>query len=171
MSRAEGKHCCLRREDGLEAFTCSVECSPCAPAAAAVVALCVFVAACVCRGDILPTPTDLIDTVREIVQQSGLTLIIEPGRSMVATSSALVNTVTGQGQRAWGRGGGGGMCRLGCKTARRGSAQVSCLSSCAPLCCIPQFVCVHNCLSCLPYPLCLPASRCEDQWQQALHCC
>jgi len=47
------------------------------------------------KGDILPTPTDLIDTVREIVQQSGLTLIIEPGRSMVATSSALVNTVTG----------------------------------------------------------------------------
>jgi diaminopimelate decarboxylase len=48
-----------------------------------------------CRGDILPTPTDLIDTVRDIVKQSGLTLIIEPGRSMVATSSALVNTVTG----------------------------------------------------------------------------
>jgi hypothetical protein len=47
------------------------------------------------RGDILPTPTDLIDTVRDIVKASGLTLIIEPGRSMVATSSALVNTVTG----------------------------------------------------------------------------
>jgi diaminopimelate decarboxylase len=47
------------------------------------------------RGDILPTPTDLINTVRDIVKESGLTLIIEPGRSMVATSSALVNTVTG----------------------------------------------------------------------------
>ncbi|KAF6258687.1 diaminopimelate decarboxylase [Scenedesmus sp. NREL 46B-D3] len=47
------------------------------------------------KGDILPTPTDLIDTVRDIVQESGLTLIIEPGRSMVATSSAFVNTVTG----------------------------------------------------------------------------
>ena len=55
--------------------------------------------ACACRGDILPTPTDLIDTVRDIVKQSGLTLIIEPGRSMVATSSALVNTVTG----VWGQ--------------------------------------------------------------------
>jgi hypothetical protein len=50
---------------------------------------------CCCRGDVLPTPTDLIDTVRDIVKQSGLTLIIEPGRSMVATSSAFVNTVTG----------------------------------------------------------------------------
>lgn len=47
------------------------------------------------KGDILPTPTDLINTVRAIVKESGLTLIIEPGRSMVATSSALVNTVTG----------------------------------------------------------------------------
>eukprot|EP00879_Flechtneria_rotunda_P031322 GHRR01034203.1.p1 GENE.GHRR01034203.1~~GHRR01034203.1.p1 ORF type:complete len:202 (+),score=75.67 GHRR01034203.1:377-982(+) len=44
---------------------------------------------------VLPTPRDLIDTVRDIVRQSDLTLIIEPGRSMVATSSALVNTVTG----------------------------------------------------------------------------
>lgn len=51
---------------------------------------------CWFRGDILPTPTDLINTVRDIVKQSGLTLIIEPGRSMVATSSALVNTVTGE---------------------------------------------------------------------------
>jgi diaminopimelate decarboxylase len=49
-----------------------------------------------CRGDILPTPTDLINTVRDIVKSSGLTLIIEPGRSMVATSSAFVNTVTGE---------------------------------------------------------------------------
>eukprot|EP00775_Hariotina_reticulata_P008763 gene8763-8942_t len=47
------------------------------------------------KGDVLPTPTDLIDTVRDVVKSSGLTLIIEPGRSMVATSSALVNTVTG----------------------------------------------------------------------------
>ncbi|KAI8475040.1 MAG: diaminopimelate decarboxylase [Monoraphidium minutum] len=43
----------------------------------------------------LPSPTDLIDTVRDIVKSLGLTLVIEPGRSMVATSSALVNTVTG----------------------------------------------------------------------------
>lgn len=44
----------------------------------------------------LPSPTDLIDTVRDIVKSSGLTLVIEPGRSMVATSCALVNTVTGE---------------------------------------------------------------------------
>lgn len=47
------------------------------------------------QGDILPTPRDLIDTVRDIVKDLGLTLVIEPGRSMVANSAALVNTVTG----------------------------------------------------------------------------
>ncbi|KAG2425345.1 hypothetical protein HXX76_013759 [Chlamydomonas incerta] len=47
------------------------------------------------QGQVLPTPTDLIDTVRDIVKELGLTLVIEPGRSMVATGSALVNTVTG----------------------------------------------------------------------------
>ena len=44
---------------------------------------------------VLPTPTDLIDTVRSTIQEMGLTLIIEPGRSMVATSSAFVSRVTG----------------------------------------------------------------------------
>lgn len=48
-----------------------------------------------CRGDKLPTPKDLIDTIRSVVEDLGLTIIIEPGRSMVATSAALVNTVTG----------------------------------------------------------------------------
>lgn len=48
-----------------------------------------------CRGDKLPTPKDLIDTIRGVVEDAGLTIIIEPGRSMVATSAALVNTVTG----------------------------------------------------------------------------
>lgn len=48
-----------------------------------------------CRGEILPTPRDLIDTVRSTVAGEGLTLVIEPGRSMVATAGALVNTVTG----------------------------------------------------------------------------
>lgn len=47
------------------------------------------------RGEVLPTPKDLIDTVRDLVSSLGLTLIIEPGRSMVANSSAFVNTVTG----------------------------------------------------------------------------
>ena len=46
-------------------------------------------------GEVLPTPADLIDTVRDIVAKLGLTLVIEPGRSMVANSAALVNTVTG----------------------------------------------------------------------------
>ena len=45
------------------------------------------------RGDKLPTPKDLIDTVRDLVTASGLKLILEPGRSMIATSCALVNTV------------------------------------------------------------------------------
>lgn len=57
-----------------------------------------------CSPDVkLPSPTDLIDTVRDIVKELGLTLVIEPGRSMVATSSALVNTVTGglHGCCAW----------------------------------------------------------------------
>ncbi|EFJ40777.1 DAP decarboxylase [Volvox carteri f. nagariensis] len=34
------------------------------------------------QGQVLPTPTDLIDTVRDIVKELGLTLVIEPGRSM-----------------------------------------------------------------------------------------
>lgn len=38
---------------------------------------------------------DLIDTVRDLIKENGLTLIIEPGRSMVATSCALVNNITG----------------------------------------------------------------------------
>ena len=47
------------------------------------------------QGDQLPTPRDLIDTVRDLIQESGLTVVIEPGRSMVANSSVLANTVTG----------------------------------------------------------------------------
>ncbi|KAI3436301.1 hypothetical protein D9Q98_002354 [Chlorella vulgaris] len=47
------------------------------------------------KGDVLPTPKDLIDTVRDLVSSLGLTLIIEPGRSMVANSCAFVSTVTG----------------------------------------------------------------------------
>lgn len=46
-------------------------------------------------GDILPTPADLIATVRDTVSSLGLTLIIEPGRSMVASTGALVSTVNG----------------------------------------------------------------------------
>lgn len=47
------------------------------------------------QGDVLPTPKDLIESVKDVVEKQAVTLIIEPGRSMVATSGALVNTVTG----------------------------------------------------------------------------
>ncbi|WCJ38133.1 Diaminopimelate decarboxylase 1 chloroplastic [Euphorbia peplus] len=46
-------------------------------------------------GAILPTPRDLIDTVRELVLSRNLNLIIEPGRSLIANTSCLVNRVTG----------------------------------------------------------------------------
>jgi Pyridoxal-dependent decarboxylase, C-terminal sheet domain len=38
---------------------------------------------------------DLIDTVRDSVSELGLQVILEPGRSMVANTACLVNTVTG----------------------------------------------------------------------------
>ncbi|XP_057964321.1 diaminopimelate decarboxylase 2, chloroplastic-like isoform X2 [Malania oleifera] len=44
---------------------------------------------------VLPTPRDLIDTVRELVQSRDLNLIIEPGRSLIANTCCLVNHVTG----------------------------------------------------------------------------
>uniref|UniRef100_A0A7S3UH69 diaminopimelate decarboxylase n=1 Tax=Picocystis salinarum TaxID=88271 RepID=A0A7S3UH69_9CHLO len=47
------------------------------------------------EGAVLPTPKDLIDAVRDLIAPSGLTLVIEPGRSMVANAGAFVNTVTG----------------------------------------------------------------------------
>ena len=59
-----------------------------------------------CRGEVLPTPKDLIDTVRDLIASEGLTLILEPGRSMVANSSAFVNTVTGARRRACSAGAG-----------------------------------------------------------------
>ncbi|KAJ6692721.1 DIAMINOPIMELATE DECARBOXYLASE 1 CHLOROPLASTIC-RELATED [Salix purpurea] len=46
-------------------------------------------------GAILPTPRDLIDTVRELVLSRDLNLIIEPGRSLIANTCCLVNRVTG----------------------------------------------------------------------------
>lgn len=49
-------------------------------------------------GAPLPTPAELISTVREQVSDLGLTLVIEPGRSMVATAGALVCEVTGTKQ-------------------------------------------------------------------------
>ncbi|KAA8536086.1 hypothetical protein F0562_028564 [Nyssa sinensis] len=46
-------------------------------------------------GAVLPTPRDLIDTVRELVLSRNLNLIIEPGRSLIANTCCLVNHVTG----------------------------------------------------------------------------
>lgn len=46
-------------------------------------------------GAILPTPMDLINTVRELVIDRDLNLIIEPGRSVIANTCCLVNRVTG----------------------------------------------------------------------------
>ena len=46
-------------------------------------------------GVIMPTPRQLIDTVRADIQRLGLKLVIEPGRSMVGNAGALVNNVTG----------------------------------------------------------------------------
>ncbi|KAM3240069.1 hypothetical protein ACQJBY_053631 [Aegilops geniculata] len=46
-------------------------------------------------GAVLPTPMDLINTVRELVLSRDLTLIIEPGRSLIANTCCFVNKVTG----------------------------------------------------------------------------
>ncbi|MQL89184.1 hypothetical protein Taro_021765, partial [Colocasia esculenta] len=45
-------------------------------------------------GAILPTPMDLINTVRELVVSRDLNLIIEPGRSLIANTCCFVNRVT-----------------------------------------------------------------------------
>ena len=47
------------------------------------------------RGDKIPSPKDLIDTIRGTVAGEGFTLIIEPGRSMIGNTGVLVNQVTG----------------------------------------------------------------------------
>ncbi|XP_012436268.1 diaminopimelate decarboxylase 2, chloroplastic [Gossypium raimondii] len=46
-------------------------------------------------GAVLPTPRDLIDTVRELVHSRNLNLIIEPGRSLIANTCCFVNRITG----------------------------------------------------------------------------
>jgi diaminopimelate decarboxylase len=38
---------------------------------------------------------ELLDTIRDNVKELGLTIIIEPGRSMIGNTCCLVNTVTG----------------------------------------------------------------------------
>lgn len=47
------------------------------------------------KGEKIPTPMDLIDTVRDLIQKMNLKLIIEPGRSMVGNTTIFVNRVTG----------------------------------------------------------------------------
>lgn len=46
-------------------------------------------------GAVVPTPMDLINSVRELVLSQNVTLIVEPGRSLVANTCALVNKVIG----------------------------------------------------------------------------
>ena len=47
------------------------------------------------NGEKIPTPKDLIDTVRDLIIKMKLKLIIEPGRSMVGNTTVFVNKVTG----------------------------------------------------------------------------
>lgn len=74
----------------------------------------------------LPTPKDLIDTVRDLVSSLGLTLIIEPGRSMVATSSCFVNTV-GRGCTRASASDEGAVCLMAA-----GRARAACTRACPP---------------------------------------
>lgn len=43
----------------------------------------------------MPTPQNLIDSIRDLVLQSRLKLIIEPGRSLIANTTLFVNKVIG----------------------------------------------------------------------------
>ena len=45
-------------------------------------------------GEEIPTPSDLIDSIRDLLSDD-ITLIIEPGRSLVGNTSIFVNRVTG----------------------------------------------------------------------------
>lgn len=44
----------------------------------------------------IPTPKDLIDTVAERLKMSGLSVILEPGRSLIGNAGLLVCEVLGQ---------------------------------------------------------------------------
>lgn len=46
----------------------------------------------VCRDEVIPSPKDLVDAIREQVNSAGLTLILEPGRSLIGNAGALLNT-------------------------------------------------------------------------------
>lgn len=47
------------------------------------------------QGETIPRPVDLINTIRPQLVASGLTIIIEPGRSMVGNTSIMVSEVVG----------------------------------------------------------------------------
>ena len=47
------------------------------------------------KGEKIPTPKDLIDSVRDLIQENKLKLIIEPGRSMVGNTTYFVTKVIG----------------------------------------------------------------------------
>ena len=47
------------------------------------------------QGKILPTPLELINSIREILGNKHISLIIEPGRSIVGNTSILVNRIIG----------------------------------------------------------------------------
>ena len=46
-------------------------------------------------GEKIPNPKDLIDSVRDIILETKLKLIIEPGRSMVGNTTYFVTKVIG----------------------------------------------------------------------------
>lgn len=46
-------------------------------------------------GEVIPKPADLIDTIRPQLKQAALTIIVEPGRSMVGNAGIMVSKVIG----------------------------------------------------------------------------
>ncbi len=47
------------------------------------------------EGEKIPSPGDLIDTIRPQLKQAGLTIVVEPGRSLVGNTSIMVSNVIG----------------------------------------------------------------------------
>lgn len=47
-------------------------------------------------GASIPTPKDLINTVHSLVKELDMTLIIEPGRSLVGNTAVFVTSVIGK---------------------------------------------------------------------------
>jgi diaminopimelate decarboxylase len=47
------------------------------------------------KGEKIPTPKDLIDSVRDLILETKLKLIIEPGRSMVGNTTYFVTKIIG----------------------------------------------------------------------------